>query len=196
MNIEAIDSVVMDAQRWAPRFGWHDDHRAHDRTPAYLPAIMQVRDEFAGLIEVLRAQNCLGTTKALQLGMGECDASHAAWRKLCQRVVLTLDFRVIGHNETMLPGVDIRSPEALKCATDNGPYDVLFIDAGHKLVDIEMDHRFYGRLVRPGGIISFHDALKRPGYEDEIDVWKYLANADVPVHMIGSEVGIAWIVKE
>jgi hypothetical protein len=131
---------------------------------------MQVRSEFAGLIEVLRAQDCLGAKKALQLGMGECDASHHAWRKLCQRLVITLDFRAVGHNETTLPGIDIRSREALKYATDNGPYDVLFIDAGHKMEDIRRDH--------------------------EIDVWRYLETLDRPANQIGSEVGIAWIVKE
>lgn len=191
MNIEAIDAVLNE-DRWKPRWGWHDDHRERDRTPEYLPAMMQVRSEFAGLIGVLRAERLLGATKMLQLGMGECDASHHAWRKLCQRLVITLDFRVVAHNEVNLPGLDVRSDAAVKYATDNGPYDVLFVDAGHKMEDVRQDHMVYGQFIRPGGIIAFHDAAKRPGYEDEVDVWRYLATLEQPTNMIGSEVGIAW----
>lgn len=197
MNIEAIDAVLNNA-RWAPRHGWHDDHREHDRTPAYLPAMMQVRSEFAGLIEVLRAQGVLSGS-CFQLGMGECNASHEVWRELFD-YVCTIDFRIMAVDKTaVVPGGNTREPRILEWAhrmvLNPAGFDFLFIDAGHKMEDIRLDHEQYGNLVRPGGIIAFHDSLKRPGYEDEVDVWRYIETLQQPVHQIGSEVGIAWIVK-
>lgn len=189
--ITKFDAIIR-SDRWAPRFGWHDDHRDHDRTPAYLPAMMQVRAEVEELLGVLWANDVLGG-KCLQLGMGECDASHAAWRTVFGRVV-TLDFRVFADNEASNTGRDVRRDASRGFAALRAPFDFLLIDAGHKLDDVRADHGEYGALVRRGGIIAFHDALKRLGYEDEIDVWRYLEG--VPdVTMIGSEVGIAWLVK-
>ena len=193
MNIEAVDRIAYSPE-WKPRFGWHDEHRIHDRTPDYLPALMQVRDEFAVFIDVLRVFNLLGGS-CLQLGMGECDASHAAWRQLFKRVV-TIDFRVIADDaDKVLPGQDTHSEAARRIAAARGPYDLLFIDAGHKLSDVASDHANYRGMVRRGGIIAFHDACKRPGYEDEVDVWRYLEMLDAHDNLIGTEVGIAWMPK-
>lgn len=189
MNIEAVDAIAY-SDRWAPRRGWHDDNRHLDRTPAYLPALMQVRSEFASFIEVLRQLGLLGGS-CIQLGMGECDASHAAWRALFARVV-TIDFRVTADNDFSGPGMNTQSFEARSFASQYS-YDLLFIDAGHKLVDIATDHTSFKGLVRKGGIIAFHDACKRPGYEDEVDVWRYLEYLDAHDNLIGDEVGIAWI---
>lgn len=197
MNIEAVDAVAYSPE-WFPRKGWHDDNREFDRTPTYLPALMQVRSEFAAFIDVLREFGLLGG-RCLQLGMGECDASHAAWRMLFQSVT-TIDLRVCAWNPHTewtftFPGKDTHQGEAVEFAKLRGPFDLLFIDAGHKLTDIAADHQDYGPLVRKGGIIAFHDACKRPGYEDEVDVWRYLEKLDAHDNLIGTEVGIAWIPK-
>lgn len=200
-TIAAIDSILQDT-RWAPRYGWHDHHRHHDRKPEYLPAMQQVREEVAELIAVLAAHDVLGGS-CLQLGMGECDASHFAWLELFNFVV-TLDWRVLAYNDgtgrvsLRGPGVDIRSHEALEQAALRRPFDFLFIDAGHLFDEVKSDHLEYEMMVRPGGIIAFHDAVKRATYEDEIQVWRYLDELrakGVEVHMIGEEIGIAWIVK-
>lgn len=195
-TIAAIDSVLQDT-RWAPRWGWHDDHRHNDRKPEYLPAMQQVREEVAELIGVLAAHEVLGGS-CLQLGMGECDASHAVWRALFDTVV-TMDYRVYAVGAVTYPGANIRSYEAWQRAALWGrPYDFLFVDAGHSVDEVKADHLEYALMVRPGGIIAFHDAVKRPTYEDEIQVWRYLDELrakGVEVNMIGEEIGIAWIVK-
>jgi hypothetical protein len=192
MNVEDVDAVAY-SNRWLPRRGWHDDHRVHDRTPSYMPALMQVRAEFAAFIGILQHFNLIGG-KCLQLGMGECEASHSAWRALF-RHVLTIDWAVIADDQNRIrPGLDTHAAAARAVAKTRAPYDLLFIDAGHKMEDVIADHRDYGPLVRPGGIVAFHDACKRPGYEDEIDVWRYLESLDVHNNLIGTEVGIAWII--
>jgi len=40
---------------------------------------------------------------------------------------------------------------------DGEPIDLLFIDADHTYQGVKRDHQLYGPLVRPGGLIAFHD---------------------------------------
>jgi len=41
--------------------------------------------------------------------------------------------------------------------------DFLFIDGDHSLAGVTQDFELYGRLVRPGGVIAFHDIVPGPG---------------------------------
>jgi len=45
---------------------------------------------------------------------------------------------------------------------DHHPIDFAFIDGDHTYEGAKADFRNYGSLVRPGGIIAFHDILPRP----------------------------------
>jgi predicted O-methyltransferase YrrM len=42
------------------------------------------------------------------------------------------------------------------------PLDFLFIDGDHTLEGVEADFRMYSALVRPGGLIAFHDIVPGP----------------------------------
>lgn len=189
-----LDAILADP-RWSPRRGWHDDHRHHDGTPAYLPAMMQVRQEFIDFLEVCAAFH-LGAS-VLQLGMGECDASHEVWRARFNRVV-TIDWRVCrvddGIVAEILPGSDTRSRYAISLASANAPYDLVFIDAGHSLDDVQHDYLSYGAMLRPGGIVAMHDAIPRPAYP-EVGVPAFVATLP-HARIIGEEVGIAWVERE
>ena len=188
-------STVVDLHRvlsdpaYAPRHGWHDDHRDADGTPAYRPAVQQVRAEFLALAEVLRARGLCGS--CLQLGLGECDASHALWREIFARVV-TIDWRacLVDDEITFRPGMDTGSRSAFELAYQHSPYDLIFIDAGHSYEEVRRDHRTYGPLLRPRGIVAFHDALPRAAYP-EVEVWRYVK--EIGAHVIGDEVGVAWL---
>lgn len=184
-----LDSILSQLC-YAPRYGWHDNHRQHDGSPAYLPAMQQVRTELAELLHVCRLEGLDGPM--LQLGMGECDASHAVWCARFSRVV-TIDRRVIAVNSTSLMGQDTAGEEAQDIAKFYGPYDLLFIDAGHSFEEVCHDHLTYGPMVRPGGIVAFHDAIRRPDYP-EIRVPDYIATLP-GIQIIGDEVGIAWYQK-
>lgn len=183
--IKQIESLIVQHGPFDPYWGWHDDHREADGTDAYRPALQQVRAEFYGLVDVvLRFGRCL------QLGAGHCDAPHAVLWSLFDHVV-TIDHRIIAVDGEVFPGADTASGTALGYAQQHAPYDLLFIDAGHSYQDVGRDHYLYAPLVRPGGIVAFHDALPRPGYP-EVEVWRYLKSLGNPP-VIGDEVGVAWI---
>ena len=193
--IEQIDEILR-SDRWGVYSGWHDDHKQHDGTAEYLPAMQQVRSEFAALIDVIeehlpRARRCL------QLGIGATDASHAVWLALFEEVV-SVDFgRTLidakGLHYTT-DGFDTHSPDARVLAEQFGSYDLLFIDGDHEHAGVALDYERFSPLVRAGGLIVFHDALERPGYA-EVRVHEFLKTLPGPVHMIGSEVGIAYLQK-
>lgn len=42
------------------------------------------------------------------------------------------------------------------------PVDLLFIDADHSLEGVRLDYAMYSPLVRPGGIVMFHDICIHP----------------------------------
>jgi hypothetical protein len=160
---------------------------------------MQVRGETEILLDVLATELVGGDLvnkipgRCLQLGLGECRASHEAWRAVFDKSVVTLDWGAVLVNDGEFTGTDVSTPSAVGIAAVSAPYDFLFIDAGHAAEDARRDHANYGPLVRPGGIIAFHDALLRPGFEEAVQVWRYLETLPGRVNVIGSEVGVAWI---
>ena len=158
-----------------------------------------MRGETAALLDVLATELVGGDRvnkipgRCLQLGLGECRASHEVWRCVFDKSVVTLDWGAVLVNDGEFTGTDVSTLSAVGIAAVSAPYDFLFIDAGHTAEDARRDHTNYGPLVRPGGIIAFHDALLRPGFEDAVRVWEYLASLNQRVNVIGSEVGVAWI---
>lgn len=47
--------------------------------------------------------------------------------------------------------------------------DFLFIDGDHHYDMVRSDYEMYGPLVRPGGIIAFHDIMRMPGEYDGVE---------------------------
>lgn len=187
-----IDRLIRPVGPFDPRWGWHDDHRAHDGTPAYLPAMQQVRSEFVALLDFCDEAGLLDG-KCLQLGVGECDASHRVWCHAFQGGVMTIDWRGVWVDNFEFDGADTRSPDVQVFAAGQAPYDLLFVDADHSFDGVKLDHETYGPLVRPGGVIAFHDSLERKGYA-EVEVWRYVNGLPGVVHRAEhSEVGLAWI---
>jgi hypothetical protein len=197
-TIDEIDAIIA-LPNFAPYHGWHDDHREKDGTAEYRPALMQVRAEFAKLVEEIdrylgpRGYGNAKRRNALQLGMGNCRASHAVWRHLFD-CATTIDFGVCMTDGMTHPGMDTHSEQAFQLARSHGFYDVLFIDAGHTYDDVAKDYAAYVTLVRPGGIIAFHDSLPRERYP-EVEVWRFLKESGLAPSQIGQEVGIAWLQK-
>jgi len=79
--------------------------------------------------------------------------------------------------------------------------DLLFIDGDHSHEGVQSDYRLYGPLVRPSGIIAFHDIVPAP-YESGVGVpmfWQELKK-HAPVHEIVEDwnqggFGIGWFTK-
>lgn len=200
-----LDQVVNDP-RFKPYWGWHDDHRHLDRDPNYAPAIQQNREEFHELAHILAKRNLGGT--CLQLGLGIPGAAHDVLKQIFSKV-WTVDFSQhaierylgIGGEAGEIVFGDTHDPSTISGLKELGvdDLDFLFLDAGHLLPDIRADLQDYSPLVRVGGVIAMHDALKRPTYEEAIQVWRFveeLRAAGQDVSMIGNELGIAWTVKE
>jgi hypothetical protein len=186
--IDKIDALISrENARYAPRWGWHDDHRSHDGTPAYLPALQQVRQEYADLLAALPARR----TSALQLGLGETRAAHNALALVFDHVT-TIDHRECLQDVAVYPGRNTQDSEAFDLATALAPYDLLLIDADHTLAGVARDHVRYSPLVALGGLIAFHDALPRPAYP-EVEVHRYLATLSPPPVLLGTEVGFALV---
>lgn len=67
---------------------------------------------------------------------------------------------------------DIHSLEKVQKIFDSGLVDFIFIDGDHSYEGVKKDFQLYGKLVRPGGIIGFHDILPRQEFP-EIQVYKF-----------------------
>lgn len=46
------------------------------------------------------------------------------------------------------------------------PVDFLFIDGNHSYEGVKADYQYYSPLVRPGGVIAFHDILDTPWHRE------------------------------
>jgi predicted O-methyltransferase YrrM len=54
---------------------------------------------------------------------------------------------------------DLGTVERVKAALDNELVDFLFIDADHSYDGVRNDFELYSPLVRPGGLVAFHDII-------------------------------------
>ena len=190
IDIRDIDGLIAPGA-YPPRWGWHDDHAGKDKTGEYLPALQQVRAEYAALIDLINALP--KREAALQLGLGPCSASHDAFLMMFRHVA-TIDFAgKLLDDGAATRGCSTHDYAGRVFATLHAPYDLLYIDAGHDEADVALDHRDYGELVNKGGLIVFHDALPRKGYP-EVTVHKYLSGL-AGVTILGDEVGTAWVKK-
>jgi predicted O-methyltransferase YrrM len=56
------------------------------------------------------------------------------------------------------------------------PLDVLFIDGDHTYDGVRQDYQMYAPLVRTGGVVAFHDIVRTPWPECQVDrFWGELA---------------------
>jgi predicted O-methyltransferase YrrM len=72
------------------------------------------------------------------------------------------------------------------------PIDCLFIDGDHSYTGVRQDYENYRELVRPGGLIAFHDIVsvsRDPGYT--LDVPKFWAEVrdESAIEIVDSERG-------
>lgn len=193
MFFDRFQAIAAALEMWKPRWGWHDDHAHFDGTARYLPAIQQVREEFLMLAQMLDGRNLL-SGRALQLGVGETGASHEVWRLLFDRGAVTLDFNGLYVDTTITSGGSTHDAAMRDLVRKEGPFDFLFIDAGHDYFDVRTDYKDYAQMIVSGGVIAFHDALFRKTYP-EVEVWRFLQTLDGVTHLCASDVGVAYVVK-
>lgn len=197
-DMTPLDRIVYDP-RFAPYYGWHDDHRAaHYAGQGYLAAMWQVRSEFHAFAKLLLDFEING--RCLQLGLGFC-ASHMVFRQLFSDVwTIDLDstnvsnlISAVGPVDTVVIG-STHDPGIQARVKASGKFDLIFIDADHRFDDVRADYIDYAPLVRQGGIIAFHDSF--PQWEHN-GVWlllNKLRSEGHDIQVIGNEIGIAWMI--
>jgi hypothetical protein len=94
-----------------------------------------------------------------------------AWQQICPRVV-GVDLPPPGHEDTVRLNSlgcqvvcgDSHAPATLERLTGilDRPVDMLFIDGDHTYDGVKADYEMYSPLVRPGGLIGFHDICQHP----------------------------------
>lgn len=75
------------------------------------------------------------------------------------------------------------------------PVDFAFIDGDHTEQGVRQDLAMYGHLVRPGGLIAFHDILPRPDHPDiqVYKLWQDLRSRFPSDEYVASGVGVQTI---
>jgi predicted O-methyltransferase YrrM len=68
--------------------------------------------------------------------------------------------------------------DKVKALLKGDPLDLLFIDGDHTYEGVKSDYEMYGPLVRPGGLIGFHDIVDTRWEACQVNLlWAELASA-------------------
>jgi len=90
-----------------------------------------------------------------------CQALWRSWTEAAQVKLVTLH-------------ANSSEPATVRQAAGYGPFDFVFVDGGHDYETVQNDYEKYWPLVRPGGVMAFHDIaypdVNRP---HQIDVGRW-----------------------
>jgi predicted O-methyltransferase YrrM len=106
---------------------------------------------------------------ALEIGLG-AGGTHLLLAEIFERVITIERDRDrachtglgLGSKSTIIVA-NSKKPETLETVWDvlgDEDVDLLFIDGHHSYESCKADHKLYAGLVRPGGIVAFHDSAK------------------------------------
>jgi len=104
---------------------------------------------------------------SLDLPMGQFGGGYPLWK-----IPLFRSFRLPGQRLDLVRA-DSHTPESLakvKGLLGGEQLDFLFIDADHTYKGVKQDYEMYSPLVKPGGLVGFHDIKSRPNDEKTMDV--------------------------
>ena len=143
-----------------------------DLLQSYFFRPLQKRSEILGLTEIVRALRPLAICEIGAAGGGTAFMfAHAA---APDALIVTIDLafsasRRAAVSRFALPGqrmvclqADSQRDETLRAVANHlgdRQLDFLFIDGDHSYQGVSTDFRLYSPLVRPGGIIAFHDIV-------------------------------------
>jgi len=116
---------------------------------------------------------------SLDLPGGRFGGGYQAWRKPLYR-----SFAAAGQRIRLLRGNshDPAMAARLRALLAGRPVDFLFIDGDHSYAGVKADFEAYAPLVRPGGLVGFHDIVPDPRQPDmEVSrFWRELAARHPP----------------
>lgn len=171
-----LDEIV-DA---AMNFGGHGDYRVKT---------IQVRSEILGLakrVAEIKPKNILeiGTARGGTLFIWSqlaskrvvsCDIAHMASRRALYEHFASPSSSCRCHLE-IGDSHDPKFAASVEKLFEGEPVDFLFIDGDHTEVGVRKDFELYQHLVRPGGLIGFHDiVINQPTPDNQVfHFWKDL----------------------
>jgi hypothetical protein len=119
-----------------------------------------------------------------------------AWQQICPEVVgvdlpppgLEDDVRLNSLGCPIICGDshDEATRDRLIDTIQGRPVDMLFIDGDHSYHGVKADYELYSPLVRPGGLIGFHDICTHPD-QPYIQVNRFWATLDLDAEAIIEE---------
>jgi predicted O-methyltransferase YrrM len=137
---------------------------------------VQIRSELIDLLTLLRAER---PRRVLEIGTGLGGTLYLlSWAAAGDARLLSLDLREQSRARRFLYRSFARGRQRLaawivdshaaqtRAAAErffrHAPVDVLFIDGDHSYDGVRRDYELYAPLVRPGGVIAFHDIVDGP----------------------------------
>jgi cephalosporin hydroxylase len=159
------------------------------RSPAIAP--LQTRSEFVEYARIVGEQR---PSAVLEIGsfrggtlfvLARLASPHATvisldlpmsrFGKLCRRAQTPLFRRFTQNGQTLhLLRANSHYPETLSTVSSllhGRRLDVLFIDGDHTYPGVRADFEMYSPLVRPGGIVAFHDIAVQPFPNEVVRLW-------------------------
>jgi predicted O-methyltransferase YrrM len=138
----------------------------------------QLRSEILALAQTVRE---LQPRTILEIGTAR-GGTLLIWAHLASERVVTCDLRIPAYRRALYrryppPGSrcrvellegDSHAPAfqaRVKHALGGAPVDFLFIDGDHSEAGVSADWRDYRGLVRPGGLVAFHDIVEKQPFE-------------------------------
>ena len=140
--------------------------------------IQQVRQELVDLCQTIVDQPWYSSqATALEIGLGHHGSTHFLWRQIFNKIVtieknhdrvnkFSLNIEkfyerwVLGDNKSSFVIGHSHDPISVeKVYNLYDAVDFLFIDGDHAYKSVLTDWLIYAPLVRPGGMVVFHDAV-------------------------------------
>lgn len=172
-----------------------------------LETVQQVKSEVSELLDVILANGQFGI--ALEVGLGRYGGSSIIWREIFDKVI-SIEYsheriqNFISREGTldgkhMLICGSSQSRQVFEKVKDE-QLDFLFIDGAHSYNGVRGDYENFARLVKPNGIIAFHDVVEDPR-QPMLEVFMFLKELsegfiDSKVHniqyIVNSKIGCAF----
>lgn len=125
--------------------------------------LVQDRQEFEWLCGEIRK---VSPKVVVEIGM-ERGGTMTMWKDIAGEGALCIGIDInLNHLQTKFDGgvvlvegssYDPLTVEKVKSILNGRPIDFLFIDGDHSEEGVTQDYNLYGAMVRPGGIVGFHD---------------------------------------
>ncbi len=163
------------AHELEPLSPWPSFNAALDSSVVPFPlgawVIQQIKEEIYEFVEVLLQNGKLDNM--LEIGLGQYGGTHVLFSQFFESVITIdsckdlVDVFARNHDPEKYKSILVYSKiivadsQAIDISKFSGRYDCLFIDGTHTYDACRADHRKFGRLVVPGGIVAFHDTHDR-----------------------------------